>query len=194
MNTRINQASVAYGIAHEQISTCKYCQEKIFWQASFRTGGSYATNVKESDGSILPLGTFITARNWFHNCARPTQQSTLFPQPVVTPALYNPTGTSMAARVRAMREFVEKATPMQLRQALRVIFNRQTLTEQRADMTSEDNGIGFGGTDAEICSNIYKSAEKYGGLKGKQVDLIRRKMKKYSRQLVNALEAGEWTI
>jgi len=96
--------------------------------------------------------------------------------------------------MRAMKAFLDLASEPQLRLALTVIFKRQTHTEQAHDVTSEQNKIGFTGSDAEILSNIHKAATKYNGLRGKQVDLIRRKMKKYARQLVEALEGKEWSI
>lgn len=93
-----------------------------------------------------------------------------------------------------MQAFIEAANEPQLRQALRVIFNRQTSSEQSMEATVEQNKVGFGGNDAEILSNIYKGTERYGFLKGKQVDLVRRRLKRYHRQLVDGLAKGEWAI
>lgn len=99
---------------------------------------------------------------------------------------------SRAEAQRAMKEYVQNATVKQLQGALTVIFNRQTESEQISETTSMDNGIGFTGTDAEILSDIYKQVKKYGVLRGGQVALVRRKMGKYSRQLVEAVEKGEF--
>lgn len=191
--------ATSYGVANEQVAVCKNCQGKIVWQRSWRTGSNYPTDAKLSDGKdTLPAGVFITARNWFHNCSAPSpqppKQLSLIEQPVQPPALYNPTGSSRAAKVRAMRSFIDQASEKQLRAALKVIFDRQTSSEQRDSMTKERNDIGFGGIDADICSDIHKQAVKWGSLRGRQIDLIRKKMRKYSGQLVDALAMKEWSI
>jgi len=67
--------------------------------------------------------------------------------------------------------------------AVRAIFDRQTAAEQVSETTSEDNGIGFNGADAEILSSYAKFLTKAGFLTPKQLPIARRKMLKYSGQL-----------
>lgn len=184
----------------KQLGRCRGCNEPIAWQQSPRTGGKYPTEVFSLDGKP------VTRQNQFHRCdqarrdlwkrlqAEQGGQLSLTPQLVQEPAKYEPKGTSEVERLRAMREFLDAATEPQLRAALVTVFNRQTTLEQDSDSTFDSNGIGFSGIDADILSDICKKSEKYKGLRGGQVPLVRRKMKKYARQLVDALARGEWKI
>src|SRR6266700_267733 len=191
MNSTVQHPAQEYVVNQAQLSFCRSCQKLIVWQVSNRTGKRYPTDAKEQMNPPAPV-RFVTSRTWFHDCvpAPSSQPPLLPPQPVIL-AVYSPSGPSKAAKMRAMKSFLDQASEPQLRLALTAIFNRQTRTEQAHDVTSEHNSIGFTGSDAEILSNIHKAATKYKGLRGKQVDLIRRKMKKYSRQLVAALEGKE---
>ena len=63
------------------------------------------------------------------------------------------------------------------------IFEYQTAEEQNADVTVEDNGVGFNGLDAELLSNYAKFALKSGFLTKGQMAYARKKMLKYSGQL-----------
>lgn len=83
--------------------------------------------------------------------------------------------------------------------SLLVMYNRQTADEQSAQTTGHNNGIGFNGTDAEFLSKLAEWVK--GGaerkipegkrLSLKQRDIVRKKLKKYSRQLVEAANCGE---
>lgn len=184
-----------------RVTRCKYCNKPISWQTSFKTNRAYPTDVYALNGQD------VTKRTLFHKClpenvarCKAAQQQLPFqptakptPEPA-TPASYQPENDTQAAKKRAMQAFIEAANEPQLRQALRVIFNRQTSSEQSMEATVEQNKVGFGGNDAEILSNIYKGTERYGFLKGKQVDLVRRRLKRYHRQLVDGLAKGEWAI
>ncbi len=68
---------------------------------------------------------------------------------------------------------------------LLAIFSRQTASEQEAGVTSEDNGIGFNGADAEILSSYAKFYKKNGYLSPKQREIARKKMLKYAGQLAD---------
>lgn len=63
------------------------------------------------------------------------------------------------------------------------IFEYQTAEEQNADVTVEDNGVGFNGADAELLSSYAKFAMKSGFLTKGQMVYARKKMLKYSGQL-----------
>lgn len=185
-------AQAAYAIQPGAAVKCRNCQQDVIWQLSFATKKNYLTEVKMQNGQQ------VTARNWFHNCTRPApQQLQLLEPPAEDPpttATYQPQGTGKAAKQRAMKQFIEQAKEEQLRAALLVIFRRQTNQEKAAGVTVEHNGVGFGGSDAEILTDIAKQAQKYNGLRGGQIPLVRRKMRKYARQLVAALEGKEWAI
>lgn len=63
------------------------------------------------------------------------------------------------------------------------IFEYQTSYEKEANMTNEDNGVGFNGADADILSSFAKGIKRYGNLTEKQMVIARKKMMKYAGQL-----------
>lgn len=83
--------------------------------------------------------------------------------------------------------------------SLLVMYERQTADEQSAQSTGHNNGIGFNGTDAEILSKFaewVKGGKQRGIPEGKRLSekqriLTRKKLKKYSRQLLEAANGGE---
>lgn len=76
--------------------------------------------------------------------------------------------------------------------ALVAIYNNQTDEEQSSERTYYDNGIGFSGIDGEILSSFAKQLLKRGSLSEKQMVILRKKMKKYWKQLVAiAIENGK---
>jgi hypothetical protein len=63
------------------------------------------------------------------------------------------------------------------------IFEYQTASEQNSNSTSEDNGVGFNGVDAELLSSYAKWIKRTGTLTVGQMKYARKKMLKYSGQL-----------
>jgi hypothetical protein len=71
------------------------------------------------------------------------------------------------------------------------IYGNQTVEEQNADATIEDNGIGFNGVDAEILSSFANQIQEWRDgkspyrfpLSGPQLKIARKKMAKYAGQL-----------
>ncbi len=68
--------------------------------------------------------------------------------------------------------------------ALVRIYERQTADEQASLATLHSNGRGFNGSDSRILTDIAKRCIRYNGLKGKQYDLVRRRIRKYWAQLL----------
>lgn len=76
--------------------------------------------------------------------------------------------------------------------ALLGLYARQTADEQQNQTTSHTNGIGFSGTDADILSSFAQQIERKRGqgaragqcLSEKQLNLLRNRISKYSRQLL----------
>ena len=66
---------------------------------------------------------------------------------------------------------------------MRQIYNRQTEYEQCIGGTTEANGVGFNGCDAEILSSFCRFYNERGYLTDKQIAIARKKMKKYARQI-----------
>ena len=84
------------------------------------------------------------------------------------------------AEIRANLEASDKW----LCHGLIAIFNKQTEDEKQDGRTSHDNGIGFNGVDAEILTSYAMQYKERGFLTPKQIALTRKKMLKYSGQLV----------
>jgi hypothetical protein len=64
------------------------------------------------------------------------------------------------------------------------IYQNQTEYEKAACETHEYNGVGFSGADGNILSSFAQFYEKNGYLSPKQTMLARKKIKKYTRQLL----------
>jgi hypothetical protein len=84
-----------------------------------------------------------------------------------------------------MRERIGQADPRELLQLLSLLYQRQTTLEQNYSTTVEHNNEGFNAVDARVLTDIAQRAERYGSLTPRQADLVRRKLKKYARQLAH---------
>ena len=63
------------------------------------------------------------------------------------------------------------------------IYNCQTEDEKLYKETSHDNGVGFNGIDSRILSSFAEFYLEHEFLTRKQLEIARKKMPKYSRQL-----------
>lgn len=68
--------------------------------------------------------------------------------------------------------------------ALLAIYSLQTLAEQAARTTSEDNTVGFTGADAEFLTSIAQGCQRYGRPTERQLPYVLKRMPKYAGQLV----------
>lgn len=71
----------------------------------------------------------------------------------------------------------------QLCLAIVQIYNCQTEDEKLSKETSHDNGIGFNAFDSEILSSFAEQYLERGSLTKRQIEVARKKMQKYSKQL-----------
>jgi hypothetical protein len=71
--------------------------------------------------------------------------------------------------------------------AVHRIYQNQTTAERAMEATVEQNGVGFNGADAELLTSFAKQYERKGWLSPKQTALARKKVKKYTRQLLAAI-------
>ena len=71
-----------------------------------------------------------------------------------------------------------------LERGLLQIYSRQTADEQRSKETKEDNGVGFSGQDGEFLSDVASRVLKGQRLTENQIRIVRPKMLKYWRQLL----------
>ncbi len=69
--------------------------------------------------------------------------------------------------------------------AVVAIYKMQTEDEKSQGVTTHHNSVGFSSTDAEFLTGIAKSALEYDGLTTKQLEITRKKIKKYWKQLLN---------
>ena len=90
--------------------------------------------------------------------------------------------TTKKDRVARLREMLGTNAKWAIAGLSRIYAN-QTADEQDSGMTSEDNGIGFTGVDAEILSSFAEQVEKGRTLSPKQMTLLFKKMPKYAKQL-----------
>jgi len=65
------------------------------------------------------------------------------------------------------------------------IYARQTRSEQIDQQTEVWNTIGFTGVDAKIMSSFVEFHKKFGYLSPKQMNIARKKTKKYWKQLLD---------
>lgn len=72
---------------------------------------------------------------------------------------------------------------------LLTIYSYQTLSEQATGTTKENNNVGFNGADAEILSSFAQQFKNRGSLSPKQMEIARKKMVKYARQLESIASA-----
>ena len=73
------------------------------------------------------------------------------------------------------------------------IYNYQTSDEKSSGETKELNGMGFNGADAFILSKFAQQYLEKKWLSEKQLEIARKKMSKYARQLVEIarIKGGE---
>ena len=72
-----------------------------------------------------------------------------------------------------------------VKKAILIIYQNQTADEQVSENTIEHNGVGFTGVDAEFLSSIAVRIQRGLPLSEKQIIVGRRKIRKYSRQLLD---------
>jgi len=65
------------------------------------------------------------------------------------------------------------------------IFEAQTTSEQIAEATNHNNGVGFTGSDAKFLTGCAKTIYFKGHLSPKQLPWVFKKIGKYARQLMN---------
>ena len=67
--------------------------------------------------------------------------------------------------------------------AIVAVYNKQTASEQAVGETSESNGVGFNGVDANFLSSLAQFYQAKGFLSKGQLKYGRKKIMKYSKQL-----------
>jgi hypothetical protein len=88
-------------------------------------------------------------------------------------------------------EFVKSkltTSPAWALRALQVVYSNQTADERMFGITSENNNIGFTGTDGEFMSSLAKQYKQRGSLSPKQMKFVMTKMKKYHKQILVVMD------
>jgi hypothetical protein len=78
-----------------------------------------------------------------------------------------------------------------LMRALLAIYKNQTTDEQNTQNTKYRNGLGFGAADAEILTSFSQQLTRNKTLSPKQLEIARKKVGKYCKQLLAAVRANE---
>jgi hypothetical protein len=89
---------------------------------------------------------------------------------------------------KEIKEYVKQqlgTSDVWAKKALLKILENQTKDEILSESTHEHNGIGFTGSDAEILTSFAKQYQKNGTLSQKQINILLKKMPKYSVQIIN---------
>lgn len=86
-----------------------------------------------------------------------------------------------------IKELLETRDDAVVRGMLR-IYDLQTDSEKSIMDTVENNGVGFNGVDGYILSSFVEFYKKTGFITPKQMKLARKKMLKYSGQLLKIIE------
>lgn len=71
------------------------------------------------------------------------------------------------------------------------IYNCQTESEKYCKETEENNGVGFNGVDANILSSFAEFYKERGYLSQKQMQIARKKMVKYAKQVTKLANEHE---
>ena len=86
------------------------------------------------------------------------------------------------------KEFIKEKLITDQRWLMRgivAIFEKQTWDEQQTEQTTEHNGVGFNGIDAELMSSFAKQIQRGRVLSTKQLAFAQKKMPKYAGQLLH---------
>ena len=92
---------------------------------------------------------------------------------------------------KAKQEYIRKMVSTNANWAIRAllrIYQNQTEDEQYSHTTCHQNGIGFSGCDAEILTSFAQQVNRGRALSEKQMNLLFKKMPRYSRQLMEATQ------
>lgn len=74
---------------------------------------------------------------------------------------------------------------------VRIYQENQTSDEQVRKVTTEDNGIGFTGVDAEFLSSLAEQYLRRGSLSDKQMSFVFKKMPKYAGQVIKMSDTAK---
>ena len=98
----------------------------------------------------------------------------------------------MKVTKKAINDFVRnklKTDEVWAKKALLKIYEFQTQDEKDAGYTRNYNNVGFSGVDGEILSAFAVFFKKRGYLSKKQMAVLKKKIHKYTRQIISVADA-----
>ena len=101
----------------------------------------------------------------------------------------------MELTVEYMKDWIRKAPPHRLGNALVAMCERQTEDEKADSCTKHENGIGFNKFDAGALTDISRRFYVTHEMTPRQVAIVRSKLVKYARQLTEIVlerKAQQW--
>jgi len=81
--------------------------------------------------------------------------------------------------------------PNWAKRALFLIWSRQTAVEKESQITSDENGVGFGKFDAEILSSFAEQLSDSGSLSPKQMNVLFRRIPRYWKQILSMIDQSK---
>lgn len=75
--------------------------------------------------------------------------------------------------------------------SLLIIYDFQTEDEKDAEQTKIYNNVGFSGVDGQLLSSFAKQLENKFYLSPKQMNITRKKMRRYVNQIIRLINSGE---
>ena len=93
--------------------------------------------------------------------------------------------TPPTSQEQVMFKALLEANDHVLANVLIFLYNRQTEVEQQQEGTIERNSRGFNGVDGQIFTSFSKQLISRGYLSPKQLDLCRKKLPKYWKQVIS---------
>lgn len=77
------------------------------------------------------------------------------------------------------------------KEALSVLYNRQTEQEQAIEQTVYQNTVGFNHSDSKSLTIIAKRFTEFGTISAEEIHLIHRRLPKYWAQVMDYMEDGK---
>lgn len=94
--------------------------------------------------------------------------------------------TSKDLLIKALKEQLATNEKRAIEGMLR-IYSFQTSEEKCEGYTKEFNGLGFSSIDSDILSSFAEQYTTKGWLSPKQINVVKKHMPKYAKQLINLL-------
>lgn len=89
-----------------------------------------------------------------------------------------------------IQELLKTNNSMVIKSLLK-LYEYQTIEEREMKSVNQLNGVGFNRYDSEILSSIAEYYIKYGKVSLKQLEVVRKRIMKYSGQILKIIESEQ---